>query len=57
VAYQLSAAANKSAAATESQSSLEAVMKIVTQLAETYGKFDQSIASTASTTSAISETA
>lgn len=57
VAYQLSAAANKSAAATEAQSSLEAVMKIVTQLAETYGKFDQSIASTASTTSAISETA
>ncbi len=56
VAYQ---ASHPTAATSESdaQNSMKAVMKIVAQLTQTYGQFDQSIASTSSSLNTISETA
>ena len=56
VAYQ---ASHPTAETSESdaQNSMKAVMKIMAQLTQTYGQFDQSIASTASSLNTISETA
>ncbi|MFC7297997.1 EF-hand domain-containing protein [Herminiimonas aquatilis] len=56
VAYQ---ATHPTATSTESdaQTSMKAVMKIVAQLTQAYGQFDQSVASTASSLNTISETA
>lgn len=56
VTYQ---ASHPTATTTESdaQNSMKAVMKIMAQLTQTYGQFDQSVASTASSLNTISETA
>lgn len=56
VIYQLSQAA-KSNTADENKTSIDAVMKIMTQLAQTYGQFDASVANASSSVNTISETA
>ncbi|MES2026971.1 MAG: EF-hand domain-containing protein [Pseudomonadota bacterium] len=57
VAYQLSEASKAASSETDKKTSMDAVMKIMTQLAQTYGKFDQDIANSISSVNVISETA
>lgn len=57
VAYQLSEASKTASSETDKKTSMDAVMKIMTQLAQTYGKFDQDIANSSSSVNVISETA
>lgn len=57
VAYQLNAASKTASSETDKKTSMDAVMKIMKQLAQTYGKFDQNIANSSSSANVISETA
>ncbi len=57
VAYQASHPTAEKTTESDAQNSLQAVMKIVAQLAQTYGQVDQSVANAATNVNTISETA